>query len=83
MDRAASNTQFYQIITIEENLLTFEAYMVNGELYDAFQLAKDENANNKLINKIPGIPERTDLPARYIERYSQEELEQYNKVYNR
>jgi acid phosphatase type 7 len=83
MDRAGSNTQFYQIITIEENLLNFEAYMVNGELYDAFQLEKDENYNNRLINKIPDIPERTDLPAHYIERYSQEELDEYNKIYDK
>jgi len=83
MDRAGSNTQFYQIITINENLLNFETFTVNGELYDAFQLMKDDNNNNKLINKIPDVPERTDLPARYIERYSEEELERYNEIYNR
>jgi 3',5'-cyclic AMP phosphodiesterase CpdA len=38
MDRAASNTQLYQVITVDHNKLAFKAFTVNGDLYDAFDL---------------------------------------------
>lgn len=58
MDRRAGNTQLFQIITIEGNTLTYGAHTATGELYDAFDLVKSENAPNKLVNKIPDFPER-------------------------
>ncbi len=58
MDRRAGNTQLFQIISIEGEKLSYEAFTATGELYDAFDLMKSENAPNKLINKIPDFPER-------------------------
>ena len=58
MDRRAGNTQLFQIITIEGNVLSYGAYTAAGELYDAFELEKTKNAPNKLTNKIPDFPER-------------------------
>ncbi|MEQ8881492.1 MAG: metallophosphoesterase, partial [Cyclobacteriaceae bacterium] len=58
MDRRAGNTQLFQIITIEDNTLTYGAYTATGELYDAFDLVKSEGAPNKLVNRIPEMEER-------------------------
>ncbi|WP_162341095.1 hypothetical protein [Cyclobacterium salsum] len=57
MHRKASNTQMYQLIHVESDRLEYEAYTVTGKLYDAFDLIKDETGANKLIHKIPDIPE--------------------------
>lgn len=59
MDRAAENTQLYHIITVEEKRLSFTAYTLTGELYDEFQLLKNDNGPNTFIDKNPGTPERT------------------------
>ncbi|NVJ85288.1 MAG: fibronectin type III domain-containing protein [Algoriphagus sp.] len=45
-DRAAENTQLFQVITIEENTLQFESYTAIGELYDKFELTKEEDGIN-------------------------------------
>ena len=58
MERRAANTQLFQVISIEGNVLSYGAHTATGELYDAFDLVKSENALNKLINKIPDMPER-------------------------
>ncbi len=82
MDRAASNTQLYQIISIDNNTLSFEAYTATGELYDAFDMVKHEG--KKVIkNRIPEGAEKHELPERYKERLSKKELEDYNKIYGR
>jgi hypothetical protein len=61
MDRRAANTQLFQIITFEGDVLSYGAYTATGELYDAFDLIKSANAPNKLVNKIPDFQERTEL----------------------
>jgi len=58
MQRKARNTQLFQVITIDGNKLIYEAFTASGELYDAFDLIKSEKKGNKMINKIPGTPER-------------------------
>lgn len=63
MPRRAENTQLYQIIHINGDKLHFEAYMANGELYDAFTLEKQTGQPNKLTEQIPDIPERVKPPV--------------------
>ncbi|MEC3880602.1 metallophosphoesterase family protein [Parapedobacter sp. 10938] len=59
MDRSAIYTQLFQIIDVSPQKLSFKAYLATGELYDAFDLIKQEGAKNKLIDKVPaGMPER-------------------------
>ncbi|MBX2842585.1 MAG: metallophosphoesterase family protein [Flammeovirgaceae bacterium] len=58
MERKAGNTQLFQIISIHENTLTYQAFSADGELYDAFDLLKSEGNPNQLINKIPDTEER-------------------------
>lgn len=58
-DRAAENTQLFQVIRIEGDKLSFESYTAVGELYDAFDLEKQANGVNKFIErKSEAISER-------------------------
>ncbi|MFC3414249.1 purple acid phosphatase family protein [Algoriphagus hitonicola] len=50
-DRAAENTQLFQVISVEGNKLQFEAYTAIGELYDAFELIKSEDGRNQFVEK--------------------------------
>ncbi|MDR7130800.1 hypothetical protein J2X69_003157 [Algoriphagus sp. 4150] len=58
MDRKAYGTQTYQWVNLKEDVLSFKAYTALGELYDAFEIHKDSNGINTLINQIPNTPER-------------------------
>ena len=58
MQRKARGTQLFQVITIEKNTLSYQAFTANGELYDAFDLVKSGKNGNKLVNKIPEMKER-------------------------
>lgn len=58
MDRKARNTQLFQIITIEKDVLSFQSFTATGELYDAFDLEKRRDKPNKLVNRIPESKER-------------------------
>jgi hypothetical protein len=58
MRRAAEDTQLYQIISIDGDVLKYEARAANGELYDAFRLHKHRGEINELVDEIPNTPER-------------------------
>jgi len=49
MDRCAEDTQLYQIISIDRDVLRYEAHTVTGELFDAFALVKRPNGTAMLI----------------------------------
>lgn len=60
MDRAAEDTQLFQVITIQEDTLKYKAVTVTGDTYDSFMLIKQNDKPNKLINTFPmDTPERT------------------------
>ncbi|MEO1021295.1 MAG: FN3 domain-containing metallophosphoesterase family protein [Bacteroidota bacterium] len=51
-DKAAEQTQFYQVITVEDNTLTYVAYTAIGEEYDRAVISKDfETGKKKLIQE--------------------------------
>ncbi|MEM6767690.1 MAG: metallophosphoesterase family protein [Bacteroidota bacterium] len=51
-DRGAENTQLFQVISIDGDKLSFEAYTATGQLYDAFDLVKSgENTPNQFIER--------------------------------
>lgn len=81
MDRAASNTQLYQVITVDPGKLAFKAYTVNGDLYDAFDLVKDKKGVNTLVelSNFLQMKERLELPERYQKSFKEEELKEYNE----
>jgi hypothetical protein len=58
MERAAQDTQLYQIVRIDGDRLTYEARTGRGVLYDAFELRKRRGRPNELINRTPSVPER-------------------------
>jgi hypothetical protein len=59
MDRVAEDTQLYQVIRIEGDILRFEARTAVGDLYDAFELRKSSGGANALVEIAPEIKERT------------------------
>lgn len=80
MDRAGSNTQLYQTITINDDKLTYQSYTVTGEKYDSFDLIKSSKGQNTLVDQAPALaPERLNLPVDYQKRYKPEQLDEYNK----
>jgi len=58
MQRAAEDTQLYQIITVDGDAVRYEARTVTGEIYDAFELRKQRGGVNRLIERGPKTPER-------------------------
>lgn len=58
MKRVAEDTQLYQIIHVDGDRLKFEARTAIGELYDAFELHKQEGQINKLIEPEIDVPLR-------------------------
>lgn len=60
MDRRAQNTQLFQLITLEDKKLTYQAFTATGELYDSFLLEKGRDGINILTNKIPATAEKLD-----------------------
>lgn len=58
MDRAAEDTQLYQIIHIDGDTLRYEARTAIGELYDSFTLRKRPGQVNELTVDPPRMPER-------------------------
>jgi 3',5'-cyclic AMP phosphodiesterase CpdA len=64
MQRTAEDTQLYQLITIDGDRLRYEARTATGELYDAFELRKQQGRPNRLIERVPkSVPERRREPA--------------------
>ncbi len=60
MERAAENTQLFQIIHIAGDTLSYEAYTTTGHLYDAFDLIKQPGGPNLFVPRLdPDTPERT------------------------
>jgi 3',5'-cyclic AMP phosphodiesterase CpdA len=46
-DQLAQNTQFFQVITIEENTLNYTAFDVLGQEHDRFTITKDFQTNKR------------------------------------
>jgi len=49
LDRSAEQTQFYQVITVEENTLTYVAYTALGEEYDRAVIKKNFRSGKKKL----------------------------------
>ena len=82
MDYTASNTQLYQIISVKDNQLVYDAYTVTGDRYDGFILKKQKNGNNRFLDTAPyGQEERVEIPAVYRGRMSPEDIQLYRKKF--
>lgn len=84
MDRAASNTQLYQIISIEGDRLSYGAYTATGELYDAFDLIKAEGKPKEFIDRADkAIQEAIELTPGSEEKMTPEEMAEYMRTYKK
>ncbi len=79
MQRGAANLQLYQLITVKENVLHFEAYTVTGTVYDAFELVKGRKSNTFVDLAPKDVKEELQLPPRFKERSSSETLDSYRQ----
>lgn len=50
-ERAAENTQLFQLINVHNDTLNYKAYTAVGELYDAFSLIKRSGKTNEFIEQ--------------------------------
>jgi hypothetical protein len=50
-DRAGQNMQLFQVISVDGNKLSYQAYTAIGDLYDSFDLVKDENGLNSFVER--------------------------------
>lgn len=58
-DRVAENTQFFQVIHVDTDRLTYRAYTATGELYDTFHIVKNHQTGSKTIaSDPPSVNER-------------------------
>ena len=78
MDRAASNVQLFQLISVDNNKLSYKSYEATGELYDAFDLVKDAKGKKKLIDYDKSLPaEKLDLPPAAKKSFTPEQTKEY------
>ena len=58
--RQGEQTQFFQVISVDGNKLTYEAHTSTGELYDAAVITKDFKSGKKAITQqVPDVEEKT------------------------
>lgn len=57
MQRAAEDTQLFQVIRVDGNQLHYEARTARGALYDSFRLTKAKGKPNKMENLSVPLPE--------------------------
>ena len=50
-DKTADQTQFFQVITVENDTLTYVAYTAMGEEYDRATITKDFTTGKKTLGK--------------------------------
>ncbi len=53
MVRTAENTQLYQVITVTQDTLHYRAMTVTGKMVDAFDLVKQQDGTNLLMETMP------------------------------
>jgi hypothetical protein len=76
IDRAAMETQLYQLIHINGDTLTFEAYTTIGDLYDKFTITKKKNGQKQFRELVPAnTPER--LPEQFARELTEADWAQW------
>ncbi|TVR57571.1 MAG: metallophosphoesterase family protein [Gemmatimonadales bacterium] len=71
-DRVGEDTQLYQTVQVEWDRIVFESRTTTGRLYDAFELHKDPEGPNRLVDLRPEDAERfcgrPDIPGYRADR---------------
>ena len=50
-DRVGESKQLFQVISIDGDKLTYKSYTATGELFDAFDLVKNNNGSNSFVER--------------------------------
>ena len=50
-DRVGVNKQLFQVITIDNNKLSYKSYTATGELFDAFDIVKNNDGVNTFVER--------------------------------
>jgi hypothetical protein len=83
IDRAAVETQLYQLVHLNKDTLTYEAYTVTGELYDKFRLIKRAGGQKKFIDLAPpGLESRVEMAIARQEKLSAAERAKWTERFN-
>ncbi|MCX8036250.1 MAG: metallophosphoesterase family protein [Candidatus Sumerlaeia bacterium] len=53
MARLAGNVQLFQVVSVSDQALTYEAYSADGKLFDAFELQRTGPKRTRLIDRAP------------------------------
>ena len=84
VDRMALNTQLFQAISIDGNVLNFKAYDATGAYYDGFTIEK-KNGKKRILDTKPATPEFTQLPlsrkAKYKDAQWQQIVEKHKQFF--
>jgi 3',5'-cyclic AMP phosphodiesterase CpdA len=82
-DRMASNTQLYQHISFNGNVLNYQSFTVAGDLYDEFRIEKDKKGKNRFVESkmLKQIKQRTEIPTSAREKYNEEEIKKYQQKF--
>jgi 3',5'-cyclic AMP phosphodiesterase CpdA len=60
MERGGENTQLYQVVHVQRDTLKFRSYTATGAPYDAFDLVRQADSPNEMIERAPAnTKERT------------------------
>ena len=54
-DRWAEDTQLYQIVDVDGDRISFNAYLPTGALYDSFELTRRRDGRNRLTDRAAGL----------------------------
>jgi hypothetical protein len=80
MERAASNTQLFQIIRVENQKIIYEAYTATGKRYDQFSLTRKKNGTNKFQDLAPANQkENLELPPPVQKSMKEEDINIYRQ----
>ncbi|GEP97797.1 purple acid phosphatase family protein [Chitinophaga cymbidii] len=78
--RAAANTQLYQVIDINADNIQYKCYTVTGQLYDAFRIDKKSAGQKTLTDQQPReVKEMVELPPAYRQKLSATEKQSFEQ----
>lgn len=60
MDPVAEDTQLFQVVRIDGDTLRYEARTATGQLYDAFELQSDGDADRRIVEHVDGRIDQRD-----------------------
>lgn len=77
--RAAANTQLYQVIDMEADHIVYKCYTVTGTLYDAFRIDKKGGKKTLTDQQPAAVKEMVELPPAYQQKLSATEKQSFEQ----